>query len=74
VHMNATLIGHTGYLMVGAVGRAKAEKLFYTTLVHYLTETSDFHAFGKGMRQACGTVLSTTDCAAVDKVLVQVEL
>jgi len=74
VHMNATLIGHTGYLMVSELGRDKAEKLFYNTLIHYMTETSDFHAFAKGMREACQATLSAADCASADKVLTQVGL
>lgn len=74
VHMNATLIGHAGYLLVKAMGRDKAEKLFYATLVHHLTATSDFAAFGKGMRKACGNLLGSVDCQALEGVLTQVGL
>ena len=74
VHMNATLIGHAGYRMVQAIGREKSDKLFYETLIHYLTNTSDFRAFGQGMRKACRALLGAQDCASVDGVLVQVGL
>ncbi|NDD92859.1 M4 family peptidase [bacterium] len=74
VHMNATLMGHMGYLMVGAIGREKSDKLFYTTLVHYLTNTSDFKAFGQGVRKACASLFDAATCASVDKVTAQVGL
>ncbi|MFN7684595.1 MAG: M4 family metallopeptidase [Oligoflexia bacterium] len=74
VHMNATLIGHTGYLLVQKMGREKAEKVFYTTLVHFLTETSDFKEFGVSARKACGTLYSEGECADLDSVLNQVGL
>jgi Zn-dependent metalloprotease len=74
VHMNATLIGHAGYLAVKAMGREKAEKVFYSTLVHFLTETSDFKAFGQGARQACAKLYAQGDCETLNQVLVQVGL
>ncbi len=74
VHMNATLLGHTGYLAVKALGREVAEKIFYATLVHYLTATSDFAAFGQGARKACASLYDATTCAQLDQVLVQVGL
>ena len=72
--MNATLIGHAGYRTVQALGREKAEKIFYTTLVHFLTETSDFVAFGKGVRQACAKLYGQADCDSLNQVMTQVGL
>jgi Zn-dependent metalloprotease len=74
VHMNATLVGHVGFNMVNAIGREKSDKLFYTTLVHYLTNTSNFAAFGQGARKACGTLYDAATCSSVESVLVQAGL
>jgi Zn-dependent metalloprotease len=74
VHMNATLVGHAGYLAVKALGREKAEKIFYANLVHFLTETSDFKAFGEGARKACAKLYGQADCDTLNQVLVQVGL
>ncbi len=74
VHMNATLLGHMGYLMVGAIGREKSDQLFYATLVHYLTATSNFKALGQGVRKACTALFDQSTCQSVEGVLNQVEL
>ncbi len=74
VHMNATLVGHVGFNMVNAIGREKSDQLFYATLVHYLTNTSDFMAFGQGSRKACAALFDSATCTAVDGVLVQAGL
>jgi Zn-dependent metalloprotease len=76
VHMNATLAGHAGYLLVQAIGAEKAGKIFYSTLVHFLTEISDFAAFGKGAREACAQLYSNVkqECIELDRVLVKVGL
>ena len=76
VHMNATLVGHAGYLMVQAIGPEKAGKVMYSALVHYLTETSDFAAFAKAAREACAQLYGSSgaECAALDGVMVKVGL
>jgi Zn-dependent metalloprotease len=76
VHMNATLVGHAGYLLVNAIGPEKSGKILYSALVHYLTETSDFAAFGKAAREACVQLFgrSGSECTALEGVMVKVGL
>lgn len=65
VHVNSTIIGHTAYKTLQAIGRAKTEKLFYTVLTHYLTPTSDFKAFRLAAAQACAKLYNASTCNQV---------
>lgn len=65
VHVNSTIIGHTAYKTLLAIGREKTEKLFYTVLTHYMTPTSDFKAFRLAAAQACAKLYNASTCDRV---------
>ncbi len=65
VHVNSTIIGHFGYQMVQAIGKAKSKKLLYATLNHYLTPLSTFEDFRDGMNRACKVRYDSGTCILV---------
>jgi Zn-dependent metalloprotease len=69
VHFNATIPGHAWYGLYQSLGKAKAEKLMYITLTHFLTELADFAAAAQATEQACATFLSGPECQQVKEIL-----
>jgi Zn-dependent metalloprotease len=69
VHFNATIPGHAWYGLYQSLGKAKAEKLMYITLTHFLTELADFGAAAQATEQACATFLSEPECQQVKGIL-----
>ena len=69
VHFNATIPGHAWYGLYQSLGKAKAEKLMYITLTHFLTELADFGAAAQATEQACATFLSEPECQQVKVIL-----
>lgn len=53
VHINSGIPNRAFYLLVEEIGMVKAEKIYYRTLVTYLTTTSDFNANRAALLQAC---------------------
>jgi Zn-dependent metalloprotease len=69
VHINATLPGHASYLIAQAIGRPKAEKLYYTVMTQYLRETSTFADSFAATRQVCPKLFDVITCAQVNKAI-----
>ena len=70
VHINSTIISHTGYRMHKTIGK-DAERIWYATLTGYLTPLSTFEDFGRGTQAACEQLFgaSSTQCKAVVRIL-----
>ena len=68
IHYNATVPGHTWYLMHKKLGQEKAEKLLYLALTHYFHELTDFKEAAVGTLEACHSFLSQNDCSEVEDV------
>ncbi len=53
VHVNCGIPGHAFYLFASAVGKEKAEKVYYLTLTDYLSASSQFADMRIAARLAC---------------------
>jgi Zn-dependent metalloprotease len=70
VHINSTIPGHAFYQLHSKVGKRAAERILYSTLTHFLAETSNFNENAKAMRTACRELYRTGDtCSKLDEVL-----
>lgn len=74
VHVNATIPGHASYLVAKAIGKDKAEKLYYLTLTQYLTSTSTFATAKKATVKACAQLYDAATCQAVNQAFASVGL
>ncbi len=74
VHFNATIPGHTWYLLYVSLGKSKAEQLVYLALTHYFTEVTDFTDAAKDIIDACKATLTSDDCDQVKAVLSATEM
>lgn len=74
VHVNATIPGHASYLVVQAIGKSKAERLYYLTLTQYLNEQSNFVAAARATMSACSQIYDAATCAKVRGAFAQVGL
>lgn len=74
VHINATIPGHASYLVVQAIGQAKAEQIYYLALTQYLTATMDFHGARDQTVKACQALYPTATCQEVVAAFAQVGL
>jgi hypothetical protein len=62
VHINSGIPNHAFFLLATAIGKQKAEQIYYRTLTRYLTRSSDF----KDLR--AGVLQSAEDLFGVDEV------
>ncbi len=74
VHINATIPGHASYLVTQAIGKEKAQKLYYATLTHYLRETSTIQEAADATLQACSQMYDQNICQSVKTAFEQVGL
>ena len=74
VHINATVPGHAMYLVAQAITKAKAERLFYLVLTHFMSESSNFNNFSTASVRACARLFDTMTCSLVKKSFQQVGL
>jgi len=74
VHLNATIPGHAGYLVVQAIGKYRAEKLYYTVLTQALGANDTFQDAADETRKICGQMYDLLTCSQVDKAFVEVGL
>ena len=74
VHVNSTIPSHASYLVATAIGREKAQKLYYTVLTQFLSARSTFKQAAKSTVTACGKILSAADCTKVKAAYTQVGL
>lgn len=74
VHINSTIQGHASYLVVQAIGAAKAEKLYYAAISHALTARDDITTASQSIKNLCSSVLDAPSCQAVNQAYAQVGL
>jgi Zn-dependent metalloprotease len=74
VHLNATIPGHASYLVYRALGKTKAEKLYYNVLTQRLTATARFADARNETLKACVVMFTQPDCAKVAEAFRQVGL
>jgi bacillolysin len=72
VHWNSTIPGHASYLVTQAIGKKKAEKLYYLTMTQYLGSEATFKSAAHSTLSACKTQLDADTCAKVKKAFTQV--
>jgi Zn-dependent metalloprotease len=65
VHVNATIPGHASYLVVQAIGKENAEKLYYTALTQYLNSRANFRTMAEAVKQASSMLY---DAATTERV------
>ncbi|MCM2278784.1 MAG: M4 family metallopeptidase [Oligoflexia bacterium] len=69
VHLNATIPGHASYLVVNAIGRQKAEILYYSVLTQGIAPRDGFKQAGAQTRLFCRRMFDKATCAKVDAAL-----
>jgi bacillolysin len=74
VHINSTIPGHASFLVARAIGAQKAEKIFYTTLVHRLTARANFKTFSAQTTQTCKQLYDEQTCNSVKAAFSEVGL
>jgi len=74
VHINSTVPGHAMYLVSEAITKAKAERLFFLVLTHFMSESSNFKTFSTSTVKACRQLYDAVTCTQVQKSLRQVGL
>ena len=74
VHVNSTIPGHASYLVTQAIGREKAQKLYYTVLTQFLSARSTFKQAATSTVTACGRLFTAADCTKVKAAYTQVGL
>ena len=72
VHINSGITNHAYYLFATAVGKDKAEKVFYRALERYLTRTSQFIDLRLAAIQASEDLYGTTEVNAAKSAFDQV--
>jgi Zn-dependent metalloprotease len=69
VHFNSTIPGHASYLVTQALGKAKAETLYYTALTQNLTANDNFQSAAKAIIETCEQLaFSQRECSQVREV------
>jgi Zn-dependent metalloprotease len=71
IHYNATVPGHTWYLIHERLGQEKAEALLYLALTHYFHELTDFKEAAVGTLAACGSLYDEATCGEVREIFTQ---
>ena len=66
VHTNSGIPNKAAYNTVQAIGKAKAEKIYYRALTQYLTSNAQFVDAKKALAQAASDLYSTTEVNAVN--------
>jgi Zn-dependent metalloprotease len=65
VHFNSTIPSHASYLVHQAIGRDKAQTLYYLTITQYLTSTATFANAAEATMQACASLYDASTCEQV---------
>jgi len=72
VHINSTIPSHAAYLVAQAIGKQKAQKIYYTVLTQYLTPLSGLrNAFDAGI-DACKQLFDGQTCSTVEDIYLSV--
>jgi aureolysin len=72
VHFNSTIPSHASYLIHEAIGRDKAQTLYYLTLIQFLTSQATFSSAAHATMEACATLFDTGTCDQVKGAFEQV--
>jgi Zn-dependent metalloprotease len=65
IHINSTIASHASYLVYQAIGKAMAEKLYFTTLTQKLTATSTMRTMAQAVVDTCSLTYDTGTCSKV---------
>lgn len=76
VHANSGIPNRAAVLIVNAIGKEKAEKLYYRVLTRHLSATSDFADARAETEKACALMYgaSSAECDAVEKAFDTVKM
>jgi Zn-dependent metalloprotease len=74
VHLNATIPGHAAYLVTQAIGRDKAEHIYYVTLTQALTANDDIPSAANAVKTTCAQLYDSSVCNQVTSAFAQVGL
>jgi bacillolysin len=74
VHINSTILSHASYLVYQAIGKEKAEELYFTTLTQKLTATDTIRSAAQSVVDACALLFDQATCAEVVTAYQQVGL
>ena len=74
VHVNSGIPNKVGYLIGTALGRDKAQQIYYRTLTQYLTPDSDFLAAARASIRAAQDLYGAAEANAVRDAYAQVGL
>jgi len=74
VHVNSGIPNKVGYLIGTALGRSKAQQIYYRTLTQYLTPESDFLAAARATIRAAQDLNGAAEANAVRDAFAQVGL
>jgi Zn-dependent metalloprotease len=72
VHINSTILSHASYLVYQAIGKARAEELYFTTLTQKLTATSTMRTTAQSVVDACALLYDQATCSEVAKAYSEV--
>ncbi len=64
VHINSGIPNRAAYLLISAIGREKAERIFYRALANYLTRTSEFIDCRRAVIRAAQELYGQTEANA----------
>jgi Zn-dependent metalloprotease len=65
VHINSTILSHASYLVYQAIGKEKAQELYFTVLTQKLTATSTIRSAAQSVVDACALLFDETTCSQV---------
>ncbi len=68
VHLNSTIPSHASYLVHQAIGKDKAEKLYYLALTQYYTAAATFASASEDVVKACAQIFDGETCTKVRQV------
>ncbi len=74
VHINSGIVNKAYYLIATAIGKDKAEKMYYRALTVYLTSKSQFLDLRYAAEKSATDLYGATELAAVKSVFDQVEI
>lgn len=65
VHVNATIPGRASYLVTKAIGKQKAEKLYYAVMTQALGPRDNFKTMADSAKTICKQLFDKTTCQSV---------
>jgi Zn-dependent metalloprotease len=72
VHINSTILSHASYLVYQAIGKERAEELYFTTLTQKLTATDTIRSAAQAVVDTCALLFDQATCAEVTTAYQQV--